>query len=373
VFAILRPGSIAVDVAAPELDERFQELLATVQRVQREIHKQMQRSPAILGAVAIFAQMAKRSLDRKLKELLDPIAEAGAAAFALLPERIQRLLAGGDTHVVFLAPCGATVNVPFELLRPPGGHYLGLDRLLPRVHSLAELARVLDRRPPANGPRTALVIGDPCHQGAKRLPHASQAASTLAGRLEQTGFRLVPAGDPLIDPEGIRPEEGRVTAEVVLQALERAGELALLAAMCHGDRPSGETWEGIEYLAMSGTSRFYPFEVARRKLPGTIVHHDACVAGTVRARGGGRFDGHPTAALLAGASCVLSSVHPLWDQPAAEFSDHLYERVLSQGEAMGPALLATRQEMDRRYHGNPLVWATTVFWGNPWVRLTEGA
>ena len=36
---------------------------------------------------------------------------------------------------------------------------------------------------------------------------------------------------------------------------------------------------------------------------------------------------------------------------------------------LGEALLQTRRDMADEHHDNPLVWATTVRWGNPWVRL----
>lgn len=101
----------------------------------------------------------------------------------------------------------------------------------------------------------------------------------------------------------------------------------------------------------------------------------ACAAfsasSTARTQGGGRFDGHPTAALLAGAACVLSSAHPLFDCYAAEFSDKLYAKALDHQTPLplGAALLQARQEMAQEYADNPLVWAMTVLWGNPWARL----
>jgi CHAT domain-containing protein len=87
-------------------------------------------------------------------------------------------------------------------------------------------------------------------------------------------------------------------------------------------------------------------------------------------QGGGRFDGHPTAALIAGASCVLSSVHALWDDSAKEFSERLYGKALhpDQPLCLSAALLQTRREMAAN-DDNPLLWATTVLWGNPWARL----
>src|SRR5436190_1302905 len=78
------------------------------------------------------------------------------------------------------------INLPFELIRPPGRGFVGLTRVLARVHGLAELTQVLDRRPgpvPASGndkAPAALVVGDPGHPGVPRLPGARAMARTLA-------------------------------------------------------------------------------------------------------------------------------------------------------------------------------------------------
>jgi hypothetical protein len=153
----------------------------------------------------------------------------------------------------------------------------------------------------------------------------------------------------------------------VLQTLQDEG-LAYWGTMSHGGRPSGEDGDEAESICLSAGDKLYPQDVAGRRLPGTIVHHDCCVVGTTHGRGGGRFDGHPSAALFAGASCVLASAHPLWDDAAAQFSEHLYERLL-EGQPVGSALLETRRALAGTSEDNPLLWATTVLWGNPWATL----
>jgi tetratricopeptide (TPR) repeat protein len=42
---------------------------------------------------------------------------------------------------------------------------------------------------------------------------------------------------------------------------------------------------------------------------------------------------------------------------------------ISERMPLGEALLETRREMAKAHHNTPLVWATTVLWGNPWARL----
>ena len=87
------------------------------------------------------------------------------------------------------------------------------------------------------------------------------------------------------------------------------------------------------------------------------MHYDCCLVGATLAQGGGRFDGHTTAALLAGASCVLSSVHPVFDRYAAELSNKLYSNALDRKNPLplGVALLQARREMAKEYLDNPLV------------------
>src|SRR5947208_3524363 len=97
------------------------------------------------------------------------IPSVGEAVFNLLPEGVKALLAGGDYETIFLAPCSATINLPFEMIhiparrssnRPYDDAYVGLRRLIVRTHGLSELAGVLLRQPAG---RKALVVGNPLH------------------------------------------------------------------------------------------------------------------------------------------------------------------------------------------------------------------
>ena len=301
------------------------------------------------------------------------IDKAPDEVFRLLPDEVKALFGGDSYKTIFLAPCRETINLPFEMVRIPGGRsqgnasdnsYLGLRRLMPRVHGLSEFARVLKRQPDLNGARKALVVGNPLHQG---FPHRGQpcgvcekgkcricrnqdhcglpplvGARTMAGelakRLRQNGFTLIPSNAALFDDSA--------TAQTVLATLADKG-LHFWAQVGHGGRPTVNGAEGVEYLALADRDRLLPQQVARLRLPATVVHLDCCVTGTTRGRGGGRFDGHPQAALLAGASCVLASVHALWDDTAAEFSARLYGKALHAKTALplGDALLQTRREL----------------------------
>ena len=43
--------------------------------------------------------------------------------------------------------------------------------------------------------------------------------------------------------------------------------------------------------------------------------------------------------------------------------------MLDRRETVGDALLAARRSLAKEHPDNPLVWATTVLWGNPFVTL----
>jgi hypothetical protein len=272
------------------------------------------------------------------------IGPVGEAAFKFLPGGVQELLRGSDFQTVFVAPCGATINLPLEMLHVPNGRtagctyddsLVGLRKSLPRIHGLVELSATWGRQP-SNSARKALIVGNPHHHGfqhrgktscpvckkdccpvcgasthcgAEPLAGARWAADQLATSLLERGFQLSPNDDPLLDDEGTR--------EAVLKALE-SDRVALWVQTGHGSR--SDDGESAEYLCMAGLGRLYPDSVARARLLGTVVHYDCCFVGRTWAQRGGRFRGHPTAALKAGASCALSSVHPLWDDAAAEVS-----------------------------------------------------
>jgi tetratricopeptide (TPR) repeat protein len=278
-------------------------------------------------------------------------------AFNQLPAKVQALLNDAPFQTIFLAPDGRTVNHPFELLISRNGP-LGLTHLMPHVHGFSALVDVLQRQPLfASTGCTALVVGNPLHEGARPLGGAQAAAKHVAERLRQRRYSFIPDDGPLLD--------NLATTEAFLTAFEERPVFALYEG--HG----GSDDVG-EYLAMAGPGKVRPQRMVRFGLSHhPAIHYDCCIAGTTRYSGGGRFDGHPSAVMLAGASCCLSSVYPIFDEPSREFTCRLYDKLLNEDHpaTFGEALLQTRQEMAKAYGGNPLAWGLQIFWGNPFVRL----
>ncbi len=321
-----------------------------------------------LGLVAAFDRLS-RCIDATFDVLGGPISEErflleGRKVFDLLPGKVQRLLVS-DGLTILVSPCPLSVNWPLELLVDSNRRYVGLSKQIARVSSLGAVSEILGRTPPFGEARGAMVVGDPSHEGLPRLPGARNIANRIANELRRQGFSLLPHGGALIDDEEVTPSRGKVKLSSLLDGMTE--KLAYWGTMGHGAL-SGD--EDVTYLALSGRDRLDPSQIAQQKLHGTFVHHDCCRVGATQGFGGGRYVGHPIAALAAGASCILSSVHALWDDVAAQFSEELYRRIF-EGAEVGAALMATRRVMARRIPESPWSWACTILWGNPWIKLTE--
>lgn len=228
-------------------------------------------------------------------------------------------------------------------------------KLVIRNHGLGDWAEFQHRHPEFTGERNALVVGDPSHYGLQLLERSHEGAKVLQKMLEREQYNVLPQ------------MRTKATLDAWRDALTR--NPVLWVQMGHGE------WDPERkemFLAYAGTGRLYAEELATYQLKGhPLIHLDTCVTGWTRGSGGGRYDGHSTAALLAGASCVLSSVHPMFDALAGQFSWRLYGKLLQSKRAatVGRALMETRNTMASDYNDNPLAWAMLVLWGNPNVTL----
>ena len=85
----------------------------------------------------------------------------------------------------------------------------------------------------------------------------------------------------------------------------------------------------------------------------------------------GRFEGLPIAAIMAGASAVVSSEYEIFDDTAEYFATCLYENLLDRGMGLGAALLDARRRVAvaREIRLKRRFWATSVLWGNPWANI----
>jgi tetratricopeptide (TPR) repeat protein len=306
----------------------------------------------------VSERLGSTEFERRVREgdrapvLGDALPDLGHRAFQSLPREIQEVLTSQIHEVIFLAPCPTTMNLSFELLAPEKGEYLGLDRLFVRTHGLSELEQVLQRSPKN---KSAFLVGNPMHHEKETLPEAERAVIQLYEALKEREWDVQP---PLIGKDA---SEQAVCRELT------TNHPALWVYAGHGEKQS---------LVLANEDFLPQDKVANQKWQSQpLAHYDCCYSGDILARGGGRFEGHPTAALFAGASAVLSSAHLLRDKTASDFSRHFYEALFA-GTSMpgnrtdvGSAVLTARRRIHSAYGQNPLLWATTVLWGNPWVQL----
>ena len=272
------------------------------------------------------------------------IADAAGPVFSLFPEPILDLLTeeGGP---VFVSPCAQTLALPLELIPARSGDlempFAGLRRLIVRFHSLGELGEVLRRQPRLDG-APAVVVGEPETEKAP-LSAAREGADYVA---------------KLLQVEACLGKDA--TRDFVMAALSN---LALTTFIFSGHGSP-------EALALAGGQSLTLEDLHQLTWEGTpFMHLDCCYAGTVWGTGGGRFLGMPSAMIRSGASVVLASYHPLYDESAKAFSCRLYDLMIQERISLGEALLDARRWMHRENYGIPLFWATSVVWGNPSVCL----
>jgi hypothetical protein len=223
--------------------------------------------------------------------------------------------------------------------------HIGRKKILARIHSAAQLLSLKDRQPTGD---TALLIGDPTSD----LIHSKSATEDLAvlfGREEMgmTACTLL---------------QRNATKTAVLDALKKS--FRAYVHLGHGGYDGNNL-----YFALAPEekgSNLYPQEIVEQdwKKNAPHVHQACCYLGYTLRVGGGRFNSHPSAALYAGASSVLSSTLPLFDEEDAEFCRMLYDKALQPDITLADALLETRNGCE-----TPVVWAQTTLWGNPNVRL----
>ena len=342
VFAVVRSGrAMTIEVCPKRWMTHFASLLEHVQ--------DLIGSPELSDLMDYPEMFLDSAPDRTIRRSM-------SLAFELLPPEVKDVMRGSDVQTIFVSACRLTIEFPLELLAAQPGDkncFVGLRKVFARVHGLWELSEVIGREPDvAMGRR--LVIGDPdaTRAGMPRLEYALQAARDLAVLLRRDGS---PAEEAYGD---------RAVREF---ALERLHDSSLGLFVFHGHGGDGS-------IVLAGGERLQAANLEGRTWERhPFIHLNCCYAGASLGLGGGRFEGLPAACLRGGAGAVLASVHPLYDTSSAAFSLALYDALLRQGLTLGEALLEARRTIDSRYGGNSLLWATSVLWGNPYVRLSRGA
>ncbi len=100
---------------------------------------------------------------------------------------------------------------------------------------------------------------------------------------------------------------------------------------------------------------------------GALVFLNACGTGKHAYGGGGHFQGLAQAFLKSGASHVISSLIPLFDEPSMDFAVSFYDGLRSQ-QSVVKALRDTRKRMRKKYESQ-LHWIPYVDYGSPLLHL----
>ena len=96
---------------------------------------------------------------------------------------------------------------------------------------------------------------------------------------------------------------------------------------------------------------------------GALIYLSACETGKHIYAGGGHFQGLAQAFLKKGASNVVSSLIPLYDNPSRDFASSFYE-ALSSHKSVSTALQETRRKIKRKYD-IPGYWLPYIHYGSP--------
>lgn len=276
---------------------------------------------------------------------------AGRRLFLELPDGVRELLQDPERQI-FLSSYADLQNFPFELLRVDGGEWLGLRKVLPRVHSFHELCHAGARQPEPGAPPSAALFADPCGD----LYGARYLARVAGPLLRFHGIELVPAGEPVLGDAA--------TAARFRGALDQGVVLGIFCG--HGGY---DERRGSGYAEFAGNTRLWPAELGRLSLARhPILYFDCCDAGITGYAAGGRYLGMATGALDAGASACLVSNRVVFDDFAAVMAEHLLHALVEERRTTGEALLAARRKIAEEC-ANPLAWAFPILFGNPRAAL----
>ncbi|HVO10125.1 MAG TPA: CHAT domain-containing protein [Vicinamibacteria bacterium] len=327
IFLAQEPGK---PLQLVEDDGRFSEAAAELTRVAREATESLDLVPP--PSTATFEEVGKR-------------------AFAALPGHIREAI--GRARVLLWCPDHRTGGdaIPLELFHDGAG-WLGTTRQVARLPSLEALVRCVEgtaRRIPHPRLLAVSVPEAPSHPYADRLRHADDEVRAVRSRLRDRGW----------DAPDIATE--RVSAAFLLERLPWVAHLHVAA---HGIvTEEGESllpWKGPPLRAAELAATFLPLA--------PTAYVNACQLAATRWVGGGASRGFAPALLAAGSAAVVANLLPVEDAGASELARRFVDHAAAQG--FGEALRRARAELALEL--SPIIWGTTVLFGDPRTLLSPG-
>lgn len=277
----------------------------------------------------------------------------------LVPDQMQRYLR--DTQ------CAMTITtndleVPWELMWSEGAAepFLCLDRPVARLPMGRAFPRQEPRPPrPDARIRFLLVYADPAgnlNEAGKEVDQIAQSLHSDWKDIEVTTLRA----------EQANGEQ--------LNKVLRSGEYDVIHYAGHAS--FDDTDADLSGLLLHDNEVFFAQKI-RSLLEGRpLVFLNACESGRTanerQPQTVGRYlqkpaEGLASAFIYGGAIGCIGSLWPVYDDAAAAFATHFYNKVL-EGYMIGEAMRQTRHFVKGRYP-DQITWATFVLYGDPTFRL----
>jgi tetratricopeptide (TPR) repeat protein len=277
---------------------------------------------------------------------------AGLAGAVLAPH--ARIMAPPAVGPLIVSVAGPLSLVPFGALPWEGRRLCEYAEII-TVQGFGMFEVALAR------PRIRLesyaLIGAPKRPDTDPLPGADRELAAISALLTEAGHEA---------------HVFRGSAATARALIEAASSHDVIHIACHADVGASETRVAQLKLSLdmvrsdSGDVSEDLIATGITLRPGAMVDVAACSTAVTRDEGGPLLGGIVPAFLLAGAGCVIASLWPIADAPAAAFQLELYRQLVS-GARPATALAATQRRCLRGHLGDhmraPAIWAAYVAYG----------
>lgn len=312
------------------------------------------------GVTTDLAQELLRGGEGKAQALQSVGQNLWTAFLAVADLDVARLVDKAPEGLVVLALDGATVDLPWELLRPPGGLAVSRSRAFARQLEIDAPGRAAAFAEPHDTLR-ALVIGNPTHD----LPAAGREAEAVATALKERADADV---DALIDG---------VTYSAVTRMLNRTSYDVLHYA---GHARFVEGRPNDSGLVLQDDKLLTGADFATRRYVPRLVVANGCFAAKDTPEDERRFAGSfetrslVAGVLTAGARAFIGAQWAVGDRAAETWAATFYEAVApvkGGPKPIGEAVAQARNAVAEKHGEDEDTWAAYALYGNPWLEALD--
>ncbi len=298
-----------------------------------------------------------------------------------LPGEIKKLIQGNNC--IILSPDPYCSFLPLEALQVDG-QSLCIEKTVVRATSLHQFLDLSKRNPLLD---SSLIVGNPwpqCNEekliyslpsGSKDfrisfLDSAQEEARALMGGLPEATVLL-----------GQKATGERFLSEISRHSLIHfsghgsMGRILFLSGPLQGFPPQFEPEEfsnlriaeRVDGKRINMMEEWHPvtdldlFDIPLND--GAVVFLNACETGQHKYAAGGYYQGLPAVFLKNGASSVISSLVPIFDEPSKEFALHFYDNLL-RTQSVSQSLKKARTWSKNKYKAQ-IHWIPYIHYGSP--------